>query len=150
MEKRGRVYFAAPLFCNGEREYNAKICAVLEENGYSVYLPQRDGNEALSFVGMTEEQKGVWFFDKDIEELKKADVLFINLDGRVPDEGACVELGFAFASGKRCYGFKTDLRTAERGLSLNPMISGCLKEILTDDGRGLEEVLCEYLKKNIL
>lgn len=25
-----------------------------------------------------------------------------------PDEGVCVELGLAYANGKRCYGFKSD------------------------------------------
>ena len=36
-------------------------------------------------------------------------VLFL-FDGRVLDEGACFELGYCFAKGKRCIGYKTDAR----------------------------------------
>ncbi|MBP5727242.1 MAG: nucleoside 2-deoxyribosyltransferase, partial [Clostridia bacterium] len=38
-------------------------------------------------------------------------VLFL-FDGRVPDEGACFELGYCcYAKGKRCIGYKTDARS---------------------------------------
>lgn len=40
--------------------------------------------------------------------LPHADIIFAVLDGRAPDEGVCVELGLAYANGKRCYGFKSD------------------------------------------
>ena len=42
----GRVYFAAPLFSQSEKEYNLRITNILEEYGYEVFLPQRDGVEA--------------------------------------------------------------------------------------------------------
>ena len=99
---------------------------MLEEYGYEVFLPQRDGIEAAQLEGKSEEELIGMIFDLDASEVKKADILFMNLDGRVPDEGACVELGIAFGSGKRCYGFKTDTRSIELGLDLNPMISGCM------------------------
>ena len=37
-------------------------------------------------------------------------ILFV-FDGRVPDEGACFELGYCYAKGKRCIGYKTDARS---------------------------------------
>ena len=37
------------------------------------------------------------------------------MDGRVPDEGATFELGYAYAKGKTCIGLKTDVRVSERG-----------------------------------
>ena len=37
-------------------------------------------------------------------------ILFI-FDGRVPDEGACFELGYCYAKGKKCIGYKTDARS---------------------------------------
>ena len=106
-----RVYFAGPLFNQAEKEFNEEIAAVLEEYGYEVFLPQRDGIEAAQLEGKSEEELIRMIFDLDSSEVKKADILFMNLDGRVPDEGACVELGIAFGTGKRCYGFKTDTRS---------------------------------------
>ncbi|MBR0137989.1 MAG: hypothetical protein IJM15_06220 [Erysipelotrichaceae bacterium] len=38
-----KIYFAAPLFSEGEREYNLKLVEILESYGYEVFLPQRDG-----------------------------------------------------------------------------------------------------------
>ena len=35
-----RIYFAAPLFSQAEREFNAQVAKVLRENGFDVFLPQ--------------------------------------------------------------------------------------------------------------
>ena len=48
------------------------------------------------------------------------------MDGRVPDEGACVEIGIVYALGKGCIGLKTDARGAFEGAD-NPMVLGALK-----------------------
>ena len=128
-----------------------EITAVLEEYGYEVFLPQRDGIEAAQLEGKSEEELIQMIFDLDSSEVKKADILFMNLDGRVPDEGACVELGIAFGSGKRCYGFKTDTRSIELSLDLNPMISGCMIKIFKNyDGGELIREIREYLSENEL
>ena len=75
----------------------------------------------------------------------------MNLDGRVPDEGACVELGIAYGCGKRCYGFKTDTRTIELGMDLNPMIAGCMTKVFKNyDGDKLIEEIKQYLSENDL
>jgi Nucleoside 2-deoxyribosyltransferase len=121
-----QVYFAAPMFSASEREYNLKVTKVLEEFGYKVFLPQRDGIEAARLDGKKEEELVKMIFPLDVGEVKKADIVFMNIDGRAPDEGACVELGIAYGVGKRCYGFKTDPRTVELSLEMNPMISGCM------------------------
>lgn len=52
-----KVYFAAPLFSEAEREYNLKIVGILERHGYEVFLPQRDGFLAPELEGLTEEEK---------------------------------------------------------------------------------------------
>ena len=146
-----RVYFAAPLFSQAEQEYNLKLVKVLEDHGYEVFLPQRDGYLAAELDGKTDEELTQMIFDKDLSEVLKADIVFVLLDGRVPDEGACVELGIAYASGKRCYGFKTDSRSVERGLDLNPMIGGCLIKTFSDiDGERLIAALEQYLSENEL
>ena len=126
------VYFAAPLFSAAELSYNLKITGILEEYGYSVFLPQRDGYLAKDMEGLTEEEIVDKIFKRDVQEVRDADILFMILDGRVPDEGACVELGLAYSLGKRCYGFMTDSRVETANLGLNPLISGCMKKIFFD------------------
>ena len=150
-EAGNKVYFAGPLFSESEREYNAKLAQILEDYGYEVFLPQRDGFLAAELEGKTEAEKTQMIFEKDLEHILEADIVFMVLDGRVPDEGACVELGIAYASDKRCYGFKTDARSVEIDMDLNPMISGCFIKIFSDlDGEKLIEELKQYLSENEL
>jgi len=145
------VYFAAPLFSQSEREYNLKIVHILESHGYKVFLPQRDGFLAPELQGKTEQEIKTMIFNKDYEEVKKADIIFMLLDGRAPDEGACVELGIAYESGKRCYGFKSDARSVELNMDLNPMISECFIHLFYNlDGEALINDLEEYLNNNKL
>ena len=151
-EKTGKkIYFAAPMFSQSEKDYNLMVVKVLEDHGYTVFLPQRDGLEAPQLEGKTEEEKTEMIFKLDHDEVIKADIVFMNMDGRVPDEGACVELGMAYEAGKRCYGFKTDPRSVELDLDLNPMISGCMIKMFKNyDGDKMIEELEEYLDKNEL
>ena len=51
-----KVYFAAPLFSEAEREYNLMLAELLEEYGYEVFLPQRDGLLATELEGKTGEE----------------------------------------------------------------------------------------------
>ena len=38
-----KVYIAAPLFNEGERAFNEKIEAIIQECGHETFLPQREG-----------------------------------------------------------------------------------------------------------
>ncbi len=146
-----RIYFAGPLFCKSEKDFNLAIAELLEQKGYKVFLPQRDGFEAYLLEGKTEAEKIDMIFKKDISEILNADILFMVLDGRVPDDGACVELGFAYAHGKRCYGFKTDTRALEYGMDINPLIAGCFTEIIKNtSGEGAIRDLLRYLDTHSL
>ena len=146
-----KVYFAAPLFSQSEKDYNLLLTKVLEDHGYEVFLPQRDGYLAAELAGKTEDELTQLIFEKDFSEVMKADIVFMLLDGRVPDEGACVELGIAYANGKRCYGVKTDARSVEINMDLNPMITGCFIKLFKNfDGDKLVEELEQYLSENEL
>ena len=146
-----KVYLAGPLFNQGEKEFNLQITELLEEHGYEVFLPQRDGYLAAELKGKTEEELAEMIFEKDYGEVMKADIIFMNLDGRVPDEGACVELGIGYAAGKRCYGFKTDTRSVELNMDLNPMIAGCFIKCFENfDGDALIREIDRYLENNTL
>ena len=146
-----RIYFACPMFSAMEKEYSLKIVHILESHGYSVFVPFRDGYEAAQLEGKTEEELVRMIFEKDLQEVRRADIVFFLLDGRAPDEGACVELGMAYAYQKRCYGFKTDTRTVEMSVDLNPMITGCMIKIFKDfDGDKAIALLEDYLSKQSL
>ena len=41
-----KVYFAGPMFNAAEKDFNLRVTNLLEEYGYQVFLPQRDGIEA--------------------------------------------------------------------------------------------------------
>jgi hypothetical protein len=79
------------------------------------------------------------------------DIFLFILDGRVPDEGACVELGIAYAqkrlenNNKKLVGLMTDVRAAFPGGKLNPMLKVPLEFIA-----GNERELLTYLEENIL
>lgn len=146
-----RIYFAGPLFCKSEKDFNAQLTAILEDAGYDVFLPQRDGFEAAQLQGLSPKEVCDKIFNKDTSEIKDCDIFFMILDGCVPDPGACVELGIAHSLDKRCYGFKTDTRSLELNVDLNPLIEGCFSKIFKDtDGDKLIKTLIEYLKKNQL
>ena len=125
---RRRLYIAAPLFSQAEKTFNKRLKQALSPY-FDVYLPQEDGKlivnmlkNGISFTAASKE-----IFKTDIEAIQKTDVLLIVLDGRNVDEGASVELGFAFCLGKQCIGYSTDPRTLLRD-GQNPMISCCLEK----------------------
>ena len=150
--KNGKnVYFAGPMFNYEEKSFNLRLTNLLEEFGYKVFLPQRDGIEAALLEGKTEQELIDMIFPLDVQNVLNADIIFMNCDGRVPDEGACVELGIGYQAGKRCYGFKTDTRSVEKEMDLNPMIAGAMIKIFQNyDGEKLVEEIREYLTNNTL
>lgn len=142
-----KIYFAAGLFNQAEKEFNLKVCKILEDNGYKVFLPQRDGFEAACLNGLTQAQIVEKIFKKDTDEIKNADIFFMVLDGRVVDDGACVELGIAYTLGKKIYGIKTDTRSLELDLDLNPLIAGCFTKIFRDTTISAVDNLVEFLRE---
>ena len=136
-----RIYFAAPLFSEAERDFNARVTNELRKEGFDVFLPQE--NSEITEIPDTDEKRRkllTGFFTKDIEAIDGSDVLLIVLDGRVPDEGACFELGYAYARGKICVGLKTDSRVSEMGTD-NAMIVGSLGDNIAKDSDSLATML---------
>jgi len=128
------VYLAGPLFCEAERAFNLQLTAKLEERGLAVFLPQRDGVDLSKPPGseMTPDERRRAIFGLDRDRILEADVFLFVLDGRVPDEGACVELGMAYGQKhllqreKLLIGLQTDWRAAFPGEKLNAMVRGAL------------------------
>ena len=145
------IYFAAPLFCQAEIEFNLRLTGKLEERGFSVFLPQRDGIESSKppYNEMTDDERRQAIFAIDRDKVLEADVLLFVLDGRVPDEGACVELGIAYGQkhllqrDKLLVGLQTDSRAAFLGAKLNAMIHGSL-DYIADNENDLIDAIEEY------
>ncbi len=131
-----QIYCAGPLFNPKEREDMEAIAAALQEAGYTVFLPHRDGiemarvNSALVKNGYSLEKANSILaraiFKIDIFQVADNDGLVLNLNGRVPDEGAMVEAGMAWALGKPVVIHKNDSRSLIDGLD-NPLVAGLSK-----------------------
>ncbi|NLL95240.1 MAG: DUF4406 domain-containing protein [Thermoplasmatales archaeon] len=133
-----RLYLAGPLFCQAEREFNERLASELRAEGHEVFLPQ----EFVPTDGVYDEAFLLEAYARDLEEIDAADAFVIVLDGRVPDEGACVELGYALARGKDLFGLKTDVRVSERGGD-NAMIRGALRGRVHGDIPSLIDALSQ-------
>ncbi len=134
VEKRPyKIYCAGPLFNPIEKEEMAQIALVLENAGYPVFLPQRNGLEfAELFPFFIEKgfpaqsaQKilNMAIFSLDVFQIMNSSGLLLNMNGRVPDEGAMVEAGIAWAHNKVVVIFKNDSRSLIEG-NCNPLVLG--------------------------
>lgn len=131
-----RIYCAGPLFNPREREDMEIIAASLEIAGYKVFLPHRDGiemaklNTILVEKGCSIDEANSLLaravFMIDTYQIIENDGLVLNLNGRVPDEGAMVEGGIAWALGKPVVIYKNDSRSLLGGLD-NPLVAGLSK-----------------------
>jgi nucleoside 2-deoxyribosyltransferase len=148
------IYFAAPLFCQAELAFNRRLATKLEERGFAVFLPQRDGIERCMlsespYREMNDAERRRAIFSLDRDKILEAEIFLFVLDGRVPDEGACVELGIAYAQAhltrrdKLLIGLQTDSRAAFPEAKLNAMVHGAL-DTLTEDEDDLIAALEAY------
>jgi nucleoside 2-deoxyribosyltransferase len=139
-----QIYIAAPLFSAAERNFNIQLAEALERVGFEVFLPQRDGGEAKNpqYSELPLEDRRSIMFELDRDQIIGADIFVYVLDGRVPDEGAAVELGIAYmakvagSKAKYLLGLHTDQRSTFRDASLNPMLSTPL-EFVADSQEAL-------------
>lgn len=150
-----RVYCAGPLFTRKEQEEMAELACCLESRGFQTFLPQRDGLvlakcvEALVSQGQDNETatrlSARAIFALDVYQvLIGCNALLVNLNGRVPDEGAVSEVAMAWAWEKPVIGYKADARTAFSGQD-NPLVAGLfdfsLCNAMEDIARKLEEAV---------
>ena len=129
-----KVYIASPLFNPSEREINERIDGVLRQEGFKTFLPQRDGflyadlASKLIEKGIAEEEAErislqlITHLDV-FQVCKRCDATVLNLEGRVPDEGAVSEAAMCFRSGKPLVIYKHDDRSLAYGKD-NPLVVG--------------------------
>ena len=143
------VYLAAPLFSEAGCRFNEGLAEGLGSEGFRVFLPQRDGVERDKppYNAMLPEERRLCMFRLDGAKIFESDVFLFVLDGRMPDEGACVELGIAYCHeelrdpSKLIVGLRTDVRAAFLGSELDPMLRVPLKFVA-----GSEEELLAFLR----
>ena len=132
ISNRPNVYLAGPLFSANERQWNVSIRNTLTDS-CDVYLPQEDGALLVELVanGMPVNEAKNAIFARDLEAIERCDILLLVMDGRVIDEGACFELGYAYCRGKVCIGLKTDARSL-LPIGDNPMVECALRGTFAD------------------
>ena len=131
--KKNKIYCAGPLFNAKERQDMADLANALVSGGYDVFLPQRDGLEFANLLPILLQHDipeieastilNHAVFSLDVYQIMDSDGLVVNMDGRVPDEGAMVEAGIAWAHCKPVVIFKTDARSLVQG-HCNPLLLG--------------------------
>lgn len=133
-KKQLKVYCSGPLFSPEEVGAMQAIAEALEKKGMDTFLPHRDGLESwvmpLSGMPMQDmvpavrRQVDQAIFALDIYQLvEECDAIVVNLNGRVPDEGALVEASLAWATNTPVVMYKHDHRAPFGGYD-NPMVRG--------------------------
>ena len=126
-----RIYLAAPLFSQMERQYNRRLAEKLKAllPKCEIVLPQDFRVGSASF---NDRRHLASVFRRCIEELSGADVVLALLDGADADSGVAFEAGYARGLGKPVLGVRTDYRQSQvKGLNL--MLAA-----------GASEILCQF------
>src|SRR6266540_3408080 len=116
-----RIYCAGPLFNPSERAEMEMLAEALEQAGFKTFLPHRDGFLFAAIVPDLRKagyplEVAQWMARQAIFALDVYHVLIacdgalVNLNGRVPDEGAVAEGALAWTAGKAVVLFKDDAR----------------------------------------
>ena len=145
------VYVAGPLFSETERSFlEVMVDKLASASGLDLradfFLPHRDGAE----LGKGPKRKDI--FELDIRQVDSANIVVALLDGQDVDSGTCIELGYAYAKGKKIFGLLTDFRayhTADpEPHRPNLMVWGVCEEgdTLFGDLNSLTEAFTKYIK----
>lgn len=115
------IYFAASLFNLREKVFNCLLVNRLEERGYKLNFPQRNGFEFSRLREYAAKkipadinldavvQYIIYLLDMGVF-IPKSNVVLANLDEPL-DPGVIVEVSYAKMIGKFVLGFRTDVRT---------------------------------------
>jgi nucleoside 2-deoxyribosyltransferase len=129
-----RVYCAGALFNEGERRQMVEIAECLSAAGFEPFVPHRDGmefaqvqpylvNHGYNAVTVGQLLHEAVFALDTYQVILGCGSLVCNLNGRVPDEGAMVEMAMAWTYGKPIVIYKDDCRSMVAGRD-NPLVIG--------------------------
>ena len=157
-DRKIRIYCSGPLFNESERNEMGEIAAALEAAGFETFLPHRDGLEFKPLVvnlmgkGLSMDEANV-YWDRAIFALDAyqvttgCDGAVVNLNGRVPDEGAVSEAAMAYAAGRKLMAYKDDVRSLVFGRD-NAMVVGLFGFSVAGSTGLVVAGFREYFEKN--
>ena len=146
------VYIAGPLFSEAETAFLELMVDTLAKASAfdpiaDFFLPHRDGSE----LGEGLKRKDI--FEQNMQQVDSATIVVGLLDGQDVDSGTCIELGYAYARGKKIFGLLTDFR-AYHTADPEPhrpslMVWGACEEgkTLFGDLNSLSTAFAEYVKR---
>ena len=136
-----RLYLAGPMFSDGDKSEQSRLADALTAKGFECHVPQRDGIEVAAVMALLNDpslhgdtmleplvlQRCVAWVTRAVVALDVFQVTeacqctVLNIDGRVPDEGAIVEATLAWSVGRPVVPYQTTT-ISELGGNNNPMI----------------------------
>jgi nucleoside 2-deoxyribosyltransferase len=141
-EESTRVYLAGPMFSEGDKWEQTELELALEDVGFKCHVPQFDGIEVATVMQLlnTPSMHGTqpmlepivlsrcvaWVTRAVValdvyQVIEGCQCVVLNIDGRVPDEGALVEASLAWTTGHPVVTYKTTSISELNGNN-NPMI----------------------------
>jgi nucleoside 2-deoxyribosyltransferase len=136
-----RIYLAGPMFSDGDKFEQTALATALETAGFVCHVPQNNGIEVGAVLELLNDpalhgdtmleplvlQRCVAWVTRAVvaldifQVIEACDCTVLNIDGRVPDEGAVVEATLACSVGNPVVLYKTT-SISELGGNNNPMI----------------------------
>ena len=116
-----KIYIAGPLCEEENRKFLEMIDKICKDLGFETFLPHRD-------VGLYNQNKNdediKEISRKDLEEIKRCEMMIGVLNGICVGAGTAWEMGYAFAIGKKVIGLKTDRKISESIGDISVIIAG--------------------------
>lgn len=118
-----KIYLASPLgFAEATRDFMSVIESQIAACGYTVVNPWHLADpqqfEAAAHIENTEQRRqtlhkvNMEVAARNEKAIRECQMVVAVLDGADVDSGAASEIGFAYALGKRIYGYRGDFRMA--------------------------------------
>jgi nucleoside 2-deoxyribosyltransferase len=132
--RKKKIFLSGPMNSHSDIEGQKRISAVLKPR-FNVYLAPKDGVEIRTLIDLLANPKVLselflraallvqqigWAHE--IYQLLSCDALVLNMDGRVPDEGAVVEAATSYTAGKPVVIYKDTVVTFWDFFN-NPMVA---------------------------
>ncbi len=152
-----KVLIASPGYNKGELKERGEIAEILISAGYEPLFPGFLGIPYPSLIpeitkiGYSSEKAGLLArtITNDQGRFKAcrlADATILNLNGRVPDEGAIVLAAYTFANGKPVLVYKQDGRAVFLGRD-NPLVEGLGNFKIISDMKEIPEELARIKRR---
>jgi nucleoside 2-deoxyribosyltransferase len=122
-----RIYLAAPLFSEAERDFNRKLYEILTFHFFEVYLPQDAGDDSCCRNHEAHRE----IFKKHVAAFRSIDIVVAVVDGADADSGTAWEMGYAVGTGKPVIALRTDFRMAGRCEHVNLMLEQSARVVVT-------------------